>query len=52
MATWQYLACPGGVLNFADNQLTVNTRRYLRDDDYQRISELAGRAIGRRKKLN
>lgn len=37
---WFHLACPGAVLNFADNQLTVNTRRYLRDPDYQRISDL------------
>lgn len=37
---WFYLACPGAVLNFADNQLTVNTRRYLCDPDYQRISDL------------
>lgn len=37
---WLYLACPGAVLNFADNQLTVSTRRYLWDRDYQRISEL------------
>lgn len=37
---WFYLACPGAVLNFADNALTVNTRRYLCDPDYQRISAL------------
>lgn len=37
---WIYLACPGAVLNFSDNQLTVNTRRYLCDPDYQRISDL------------
>lgn len=37
---WFYLACPGAVLNFADNELTVNTRRYLCDPDYQRISDL------------
>jgi F-type H+-transporting ATPase subunit epsilon len=37
---WQYLACPGAVLRFADDQLTVNTRRYLCDDNYERISEL------------
>ncbi len=37
---WQYLACPGAVLRFADDQLTVSTRRYLCDEDYQRISEL------------
>jgi len=37
---WFYLACPGAVIGFADNQLTVNTRRYLCDPDYQRISAL------------
>jgi F-type H+-transporting ATPase subunit epsilon len=37
---WQYLACPGAVLYFADNQLFINTRRYLRDDNYERISTL------------
>lgn len=37
---WHYLACPGAVLSFADNQLFLNTRRYLRDDDCQRVSEL------------
>ncbi|MBL8414868.1 MAG: hypothetical protein JNM42_10565, partial [Propionivibrio sp.] len=38
--TWHYLACPGAVLNFADNQLGVNTRRYLCDQDYARISAM------------
>lgn len=37
---WFYLACPGAVLNFADNELTVNTRRYLCDPDHQRIADL------------
>ena len=37
---WSYLACPGAVLNFVDNELTVSTRRYLRDEDYERISGL------------
>lgn len=36
---WQYLALPGGVLYFHDNILTINTRRYLLDDDYMRISQ-------------
>lgn len=34
---WQYLACPGAVLDFVEDELFVNTRRYLRDDDYARI---------------
>jgi len=35
---WQYLAMPGAVLYFLNNVLTLSTRRYLRDDDYTRIS--------------
>jgi F-type H+-transporting ATPase subunit epsilon len=37
-AKWQYLAMPGAVLYFLNNVLTLSTRRYLRDDDYMRIS--------------
>lgn len=36
---WRYLAMPGGVLYFHDNVLMLNTRRYLLDDDYIRISQ-------------
>jgi len=35
---WQYLAMPGAVLYFHDNVLTLSTRHYLRDADYNRIS--------------
>lgn len=35
---WQYLAMPGALLYFVNNELTINTRRYLIDTDYQRIS--------------
>lgn len=35
---WQYLAVPGALLYFVDNELTISTRRYLRDADYERIS--------------
>ncbi len=35
---WQFLALPGGLLYFVDNQLTINCRRYLLDSDYERIS--------------
>ena len=35
---WQYLAMPGAVLYFCDNELTLCTRRCLRDRDYLRIS--------------
>lgn len=35
---WQYLALPGALAYFAGNQLFINSRRYLRDPDYNRIS--------------
>jgi len=35
---WRYLAVPGAVLHFRDGVLTLSTRRYLLDDDYDRIS--------------
>lgn len=37
---WQYVACPGAVLDFAAGELFLNTRRYLRDADYARVSAL------------
>ncbi|MCB1935166.1 MAG: F0F1 ATP synthase subunit epsilon [Nitrosomonas sp.] len=36
---WYYLAFPGGILYFVDNQLYISSRRFLCDSDYQRISE-------------
>jgi F-type H+-transporting ATPase subunit epsilon len=36
---WKYLALPGAVLYFNADQLTLSTHRYLRDDDYMRISQ-------------
>ena len=36
---WQYLALPGGVLYFNDNTLSLCTRRYFLDSDYERITE-------------
>lgn len=36
---WQYLAMPGAVLYFQNNVLSLSTRRYFLDADYQRISE-------------
>jgi len=35
---WQYLALPGAVLYFNDNELSLSSRHYLLDDDYERIS--------------
>jgi len=37
--SWQYLALPGAVLYFHNDQLTLSTHRYLLDDDYKRISQ-------------
>ena len=37
-APWEYLALPGALLYFVDNELSISTRRYLRDSDYSRIS--------------
>jgi F-type H+-transporting ATPase subunit epsilon len=35
---WQYLAMPGALLYFHGNILSISTRHYLQDDDYDRIS--------------
>jgi F-type H+-transporting ATPase subunit epsilon len=37
-AAWQYLALPGSVLYFVADELFINTRRYLRGDDYGTLS--------------
>ena len=37
---WQYLALPGALLYFVDNEMRITTRHYLRDEDYWRISRL------------
>lgn len=37
---WQYIASPGAVVYFADNELFLSTRRYLRDENFDRISAL------------
>lgn len=41
-AAWEYLALPGALLYFADNTLTLASRHYLRDADYERISQRLG----------
>lgn len=35
---WQYLALPGALLYFRADVLTISTRRYLVDHDYERVS--------------
>lgn len=37
---WTFVAVPGAIVYFVDNELYLNTRRYLYDDDYERISSL------------
>ena len=34
---WTYLAQPGALLDFRDDRLTLSSRRFLMDDDYNRI---------------
>jgi F-type H+-transporting ATPase subunit epsilon len=36
--SWTYLALPGGLAYFCDNTLSIVTRRFFLDDDYDRIS--------------
>ncbi|WP_461517151.1 F0F1 ATP synthase subunit epsilon [Porticoccus sp.] len=50
---WQWLALPGAVLYFHDNVLTLSTRRYLLDDDYNRISQaLQEQLLGEEEQLH
>lgn len=35
---WYYIALPGGILYFFNNNLYISTRRFLLGTDYQRIS--------------
>jgi len=35
---WTYLALPGGLAYFRDNTLTIVTRRFVLDQDYERIT--------------
>jgi len=37
---WQYLALPGAVLYFNNNELSISTRHFLIDTDIERISGL------------
>jgi F-type H+-transporting ATPase subunit epsilon len=39
-ADWQYLALPGAVVYFNNNELTISTRHFLIDTDLQQISIL------------
>ena len=37
---WQYLAVPGAVLYFNNNELSISTRHFFIDSDYEHISTL------------
>jgi F-type H+-transporting ATPase subunit epsilon len=37
---WQYLALPGAVVYFNNNELSISTRHFLIDADLERISNL------------
>jgi F-type H+-transporting ATPase subunit epsilon len=37
---WLYLAMPGAVAYFCDNVLTISTRRFVLDEDYNRINDV------------
>lgn len=37
--SWRFIALPGAVLFFADNELIISTRRYLWDTDQRRIEK-------------
>ncbi len=38
--TWRFIALPGAVLSFADNELVISARRYLWDSDHRRIGKV------------
>lgn len=38
-ADWQYLAVPGALVYVLDNQLYLNTRRYVRGGDYDAVRD-------------
>jgi F-type H+-transporting ATPase subunit epsilon len=42
---WQYLAVPGALLYFHDDELTISTRHYVIDRDYSRISSILGEQL-------
>jgi len=46
-----YLALPEAVAYFDENQLTLSTRRYLRGDDYTRISQVLRKELVREEQV-
>lgn len=39
-ADWRHLALAGGLLYMVNNELFINTRRYVHDPDYRRVSRV------------
>lgn len=42
---WTYLALPGGILYFRQNELTLSTRHFLLDTDLERVAGLLERQL-------
>jgi len=42
---WTYVALPGGILHFVNNELYITTRQYLVDENYEKISQELGNRI-------
>ncbi len=42
---WTFLALPGGILYFNQNELTLSTRHFLLDTDLERVAELLERQL-------
>jgi len=36
---WCYVALPGGVLHFVENELFISSREYLIDENYEKLSD-------------
>ena len=41
----EYLALPGGLLYFIDNELHISTRRYLRDTNAENLAQVLSREM-------
>ena len=42
---WEFLAVPGALVYFVNNELFLSTRRYVRDTDYERISAVLAQQL-------
>ncbi|MCP4212322.1 MAG: F0F1 ATP synthase subunit epsilon [Halieaceae bacterium] len=42
---WQYLAVPGALLYFVDGTLTITSRHFLIDEDYEAITSLLQKRV-------